>query len=109
MPCYGDEKLVQNILSCHQAAHNLLLLQVNEVTFNSDDVRVDLQKSQYWMLMDTDGCPRAMPADLNSILNASEDLKFHADSYSTKNGNMGLVLTLFKDKMLKKIQQLQLN
>lgn len=61
------------------------------------------------MLMDTDGCSRAMPTDLNSILNASEDLKFHSESYSTKNGDMGLVLTLFKNYLISKILRLQLN
>ena len=63
------------------------------------------------MLINTRGYPVAMPADLDHILNddAFKANNFHSQSYSTKNGNMGLVLTVNEGSMLKQITKLELD
>ena len=56
--------------------------------------------------MQTNGISIELPTDFGMILNSQE---WNAKSYSTQSGNLGLVLTLYKDSMITKICSLKLN
>ena len=68
----GDAKLYQNLISSHQVAHSLLLLQVFKNEFDWDQSYSRNSRRHTWLLTAIDRKPMKMTQELENILHSAE-------------------------------------